>query len=191
MSDPEKQERTRSQSEITEEDNLQAALLLREEARALFERENYSIALQRYEDALIDLEKGFFRPTPSSAWREAQMTLTYGMVQCLAALKQHIRAVLLCRSYLESNPTSLPVRIALASVLSDMGKYDDALAELRRVSAISPGNEGVQGRIETLSRLKMQQLREKKSWYRRGEVWWVLLVLAGLWLLFRRRRIKF
>lgn len=135
MEDSEKrrEQRFRSQSEMTEEDNLQAALIIREEARALHERQDYSSALQRYEDALIDLEKGLFRPTPSAAWQEAQLQLTYGVVQCLAALKQHTRAVLLCRSYLAANSTSVQMRIALASVLSDTGNYDEALAELRHV----------------------------------------------------------
>ena len=128
-----REERFRSQSEMTEEDNLHAALIIREEAHALHNRLDYSSALQRYEDALIDLEKGLFRPTPSPAWQEAQLQLTCETVQCLAALKQHTRAVLLCRSYLDANSKSVEMRIALASVLSDTGSYDDALTELRHV----------------------------------------------------------
>lgn len=128
------EERIRSQSELTEDDNLKSALLIRDEARGLLEMQHYAAALQLYEDALIALEKGVFRPNPSAAWRDAQMQLTYGVVQCLTAMKQHTRAVLLCKSYIDSNPTSFSMRLILAGVLSDTGKYDEALQELRHVN---------------------------------------------------------
>ena len=76
---------------------------------------------------------------------------TYGLTECLLKEKKPSEAAAELAAYLQLAPKDVDARLEHASVLSDLGRNDEALAELDRAAALRP---------ETTSTLKLRSLVE-------------------------------
>ena len=73
----------------------------------------------------------------------------YGLAECLLQQKKNEEATAELATYLQSSPKDAVARIKRAGILTDLGKNDEALAELDRAAAVRP---------ETPETLKLRSL---------------------------------
>jgi tetratricopeptide (TPR) repeat protein len=74
--------------------------------------------------------------------RPSEVALTIGLVRCLAATDRVDDAIVVGKSALASAPRSADLRLALAGVLEQAGRSDEAAVRRREAAAIDPSVAG-------------------------------------------------